>query len=146
MIIYVEKGIWLHEAIAAAGHWLIQQNGVWVSDDDVAVQAIIDAFDPLPFAKEDKTKELKTQTALLSSEYYAFMNPAEEPDKAASFIDLFEDFYEVIHPASRNALDGRLLACYDLGSAQKDAIVVIEAMTDWTLVMAYDVVNTPNWP
>lgn len=45
MINYTEKGIGLHDAVAAAGHWLAQVDGVWVSSDDVAVQAIIDAFD-----------------------------------------------------------------------------------------------------
>ena len=49
MIHYVEKGYGLHEAIQAAGHWLSQLDGVWVADDEKAVQAIIDAYaDPLP--------------------------------------------------------------------------------------------------
>ncbi len=44
MITYTEKGIGLHEAIRAAGHWLRQENQVWVSSNDTAVQAIIDAY------------------------------------------------------------------------------------------------------
>lgn len=43
-IIYTEKGYGLHDAIAAAGHWLEQRDGTWVSSDDVAVQAIIEAY------------------------------------------------------------------------------------------------------
>lgn len=46
MINYIEKGYGLHLAIYAAGHWLKQIDGKWVSDNDEAVQAIIDAYDP----------------------------------------------------------------------------------------------------
>lgn len=42
---YVEKGAGLHDAVTAAGHWLVERNGVWISSDDVAVQEIIDTFD-----------------------------------------------------------------------------------------------------
>lgn len=49
-ITYVEKGIGMHEAINAAGHWLEQRFnggvGTWVSDNDAAVQAIINSYDP----------------------------------------------------------------------------------------------------
>jgi len=45
---YIEKGIGLHDAISAAGHSLRQLDGVWVSDNDVAVQAIIDSYSPVP--------------------------------------------------------------------------------------------------
>lgn len=146
MINYIEKGPWLHIAISEAGHWLKQLNGVWVSDDDVAVQAIIDAFDPLPYAIADKTKELQREASERASAYYAFMSPAEDQHKAASFLQLMEDFYGVIHPASRNSLDGRLLGCANIIGALNAAIAAIEAMSDWQQVMAYDVVNTPSWP
>lgn len=48
---YIEKGFGLHEAIAEAGHTLVQRDGVWVSSNDQAVQAIIDAFDPVVYAR-----------------------------------------------------------------------------------------------
>lgn len=48
---YVEKGFGLHEAVAAAGHALWQSDGVWLSSNDQAVQALIDAYDPLPVAQ-----------------------------------------------------------------------------------------------
>lgn len=44
MINYTEKGSALHAAIRAAGHWLREENGAWVSSNDEAVQAIIDGF------------------------------------------------------------------------------------------------------
>lgn len=44
MINYTEKGSGLHESIRAANHWLRQENGVWISSNDTAVQSIIDAY------------------------------------------------------------------------------------------------------
>ena len=44
MIQYIEKGAGLHEAIAAAGHRLQQRDGVWIADDEAAVQTIIDSY------------------------------------------------------------------------------------------------------
>lgn len=58
MINYVEKGRGLHKAITDAGQWLYRLDGNWVSSDDVAVQAIIDTFDPLPDAKAAAIKEI----------------------------------------------------------------------------------------
>lgn len=44
MIQYTEKGAGLHDRIAKSGHWLKQLDGEWVSSDDAAVQAVIDAY------------------------------------------------------------------------------------------------------
>ena len=57
MITYVEKGYGLHQAIQAAGHQLVQQNGVWVADNDTAVQAIIDGY----IGTSDKLASLAAQ-------------------------------------------------------------------------------------
>lgn len=57
MISYTEKGYGLHEAIRQAGHWLVQTDGVWSSSDDLAVQAIIDAY-TLDAAKAAKSLEV----------------------------------------------------------------------------------------
>lgn len=73
-ITYIEKGEGLHFAIAAAGHWLEQRDGVWVSDDDVAVQAIIDTYDPLPSAKNAKLAEIRAEAkSRILSVYPEFM-------------------------------------------------------------------------
>lgn len=61
MIAYTEKGSGLHSAISKAGHWLRQQNGVWISSNDAAVQAIIDSYDPLPPAREKKWREIQAR-------------------------------------------------------------------------------------
>ena len=51
MINYTEKGLELHEAVAAAGLSLYELDGVWVTDHDpVEVQAFIDAYQPDPLA------------------------------------------------------------------------------------------------
>lgn len=44
MITYVEKGNGLHTKIKASGYTLTQLDGIWVSDNDVEVQNIIDAY------------------------------------------------------------------------------------------------------
>ena len=44
MINYTEKGASLHSKITRLGKLLSEENGVWVSSDDVAVQSIIDGY------------------------------------------------------------------------------------------------------
>lgn len=58
---YTEKGSRLHEAIRAAGHWLREENGEWVSSDDAAVQAIIDSFDPVAAELPQKIASVKEE-------------------------------------------------------------------------------------
>ena len=55
---YTEKGYGLHEAIKAAGYFLQESSGVWISDNDEEVQKIIDNFveDPL-YELERKANE-----------------------------------------------------------------------------------------
>ena len=53
MIIYTEKGYGLHKEIAEKGYSLVQRSGEWISSDDVAVQAIIDSFNPLPLLQKE---------------------------------------------------------------------------------------------
>ncbi len=67
MITYTEKGAGLHEAIVAAGHWIEQRDGTWISSDDVAVQAIIDGYDPLPLARERKWREIQVRRDALAA-------------------------------------------------------------------------------
>lgn len=58
---YTEKGAGLHSAITAAGYALVEQNGVWLADDAVAVQAIIDSYDALAVARLQKWGEIKAK-------------------------------------------------------------------------------------
>lgn len=64
MIAYTEKGAGLHEAIARAGHLLRQENGVFVSSNDAAVQAIIDGY-TLDDAKSHKSEQISAHAKML---------------------------------------------------------------------------------
>lgn len=58
---YIEKGSGLHAEISAAGHRIVQADGNWISSDDAAVQAIIDAYDPLPEARARKWVQVQAE-------------------------------------------------------------------------------------
>jgi len=141
---YTEKGLWLHEAIEEAGYSLMQVDGVWQSSDDVAVQAIIDSFDPLPYAQTEKRDEIKAEAAMRASVIYSFLET--DPKQAVDFYNFAEDLYLSITPGSREPLSGRLLAFKEIRDAAVAAIATVNAETDWQAVMAYDVVTTPAWP
>lgn len=64
MINYIEKGAYLHAKIRGAGHWLREENGVFVSSDDVAVQAIIDSY-TLAEAQSSKCNEVSEKAKVL---------------------------------------------------------------------------------
>jgi len=63
MINYIEKGIYLHDYISELGYSLIENDGVWESSDDIAVQNIIDTFDPLPYAIAEAKNIIKDASA-----------------------------------------------------------------------------------
>lgn len=42
---YIEKGIGLHKEIFRQGYKLYELNGEWISNNDIAVQGIIDNYD-----------------------------------------------------------------------------------------------------
>lgn len=103
MITYTEKGPGLHNAIRAAGHWLEQRDGVWVSSDDAAVQIIIDGYtldqtkaEIVPFIKDHarqiilarvpewKQANLNARVAeLLDIRMSAGLSPAEQAEMDA---------------------------------------------------------------
>lgn len=58
---YRECGIELHEAIERAGHILYWRDGQWIADDEQAVQAIIDSFDPLETRKKKMWEAVKQE-------------------------------------------------------------------------------------
>lgn len=71
MINYIEKGSGLHGAITKNSHYLKQVDGTWVSSDDVAVQAIIDSYDPLPDARTEAKARLVAQVNEATAELEA---------------------------------------------------------------------------
>ena len=98
MIEYIEKGIGLHEAIAAAGYRLEDIDGVWVSwrrtadgwlsdaEADAAVQAIIDAYVPVdPVPESVSRRQLRKALAMggmldAVDAYVQSMDPVDRVD------------------------------------------------------------------
>ena len=76
---YVEKGYGLHAAIQAAGHSLQQRSGAWVSDNDAAVQAIIDAY----IGTSDKLAALATHYASVIAAGRAYNGTTFQIDAAS---------------------------------------------------------------
>ena len=64
MINYIEKGAGLHTNIQKAGYALQEKNGVFVSSNDVAVQAIIDNY-TLAQAQAYKSAEVSDKAKAL---------------------------------------------------------------------------------
>jgi hypothetical protein len=64
MINYTEKGYGLHLRITQTGHVLHEENGVWLSSNDAAVQAIIDSY-TLADAQNYKCAEVEAKAKAL---------------------------------------------------------------------------------
>lgn len=76
MIEYAEKGYGLHRAVIAAGHSLVNVDGVWISSDDAAVQAIIDGF-TLDDARAGVVAEIEAKAREYFDAAVAGASPAE---------------------------------------------------------------------
>lgn len=76
MISYTEKGIGLHDRVLAAGHQLHCVNGVWESDNDVDVQAIIDGY-TLDHAKSAKCIEVSAVAKTLRDKAISTISAGE---------------------------------------------------------------------
>lgn len=164
MIFYTEKGIGLHEAISAAGHWMAQVDGVWRSSDDPVVQAIIDGY-TLDKAKAAKAREVmlkakslrdRAVTAISAGEmaswpikraeanaYIASGGTAACPmlaeEAAARAVTLAELVAKVIGNAQ--AFGGLEAAIGGTDGRHRDAI---QALTDFAAVASYD--YSAGWP
>lgn len=76
MINYIEKGVGLHAKLNAAGHWLEDRDGKWVSSDDEAVQSIIDSYS-LSECQDALCKEIDKHAARLRDKVTEGVSPAE---------------------------------------------------------------------
>ncbi len=153
MINWTEKGVWLVHALEDAGIRKSSMKGVvsvFPVEREAEAQVIIDNFDPLPFAKAEKIKQLKVEAANRAGEIYAFIvdedeNGVQRSQDAESVYDFAADLYLSVLPAARDTLRPRLQAFKVVHDVAVAAIADINAMTDWESVMAYDVVNAPGW-
>jgi hypothetical protein len=76
VIKYAEKGAGLHAAIARAGHFLGEENGIFISSDDKAVQTIIDTYS-LADAQAYKSAEVSQLAKSLRDKAIKSISPGE---------------------------------------------------------------------
>lgn len=136
------------------GGWTVTNLSTGVvndADDILAVEVLIVGFDPLPYAHDDKADEIKKHASGLVGNIFSFMHQLD-PNTGESDVGHVIDWYKLITaiilsiiPAARDTLHADLQGIKGIRDTAVGAIAVINAMTDWELVMAYDVVNTPIW-
>lgn len=144
MIIYIEKGRHLHEALADNGTPIAQRDGVWASDNEAdhdAINAFILSYDPLPESKTDAVSRVTLEASRLSSAIYPFIDG--EREQALGLYNFASDLYLSTVAGSREVLSGRLLQFKTIYDTAQVKIVEINAMTDWALVDAHDA--TVGW-
>lgn len=134
-ITYTEKGLGLHAAIHAAGHWLEQRNGLWRSDNDVAVQAIINAYNPLADQKAERI-------ALIKADGLERMNAVFPALESLDEIAFYAEFWQSIAPAARSSPTVPFKRIIDIYSAAKTAIIAVNACTTKAQIDAVSV----GWP
>ena len=161
MINYAEKGAGLHRAIAAAGHRLEQRDGIWISSDDVAVQAIIDGY-TLAQAKDYKKRAVSAKAREKYDAVTAGVSPAEMAGWPLLLLDAKSYRGGSAAPSvaaeaaargiSTESLVGKVEANAAQFQAARAAIAgtdgkkrdEIDALTTFEAVAAYDV--TGGWP
>lgn len=148
-IAFGHKGIFpgVMESILAAGHWAYQRDGAWLSSDDAAVQAIIDAW-PATAAAAHHAQAVKVRAREL---ILAFLPDWKQSNLNARQNELnrvrFERAWtagEAAEVAALEALWGRAKAIRDASNAHEAALAALAAAGDWAALAAYDV--TQGWP
>lgn len=170
MIKYVEKGVKLHQKVASLGHRMLEVTDAetgkasWVTDDDSAVQSIIDAYsldetkaevieNMELFAKELRDKAVKNVSALelsmysaKASEAKAFQTSQKDADAAslrteamARGITLDELATKVLDKAGATATMEAEIA--GILGKHKDAVRSKQSFQE---VLSYD--YSPGWP
>lgn len=149
MIVYTEKGSWLNDELENQGYsirrtddiYLNEDNSPISAEDEIAIQAIINSFDPLPFAKAEKKAELKTEGLRRANLIYS---SDDDVFPSIGHLKLMLDIENTYDRSGAPA--ARLISLNQHLTAYEDALSVINAITDWQDAMAYDVVNAPAWP
>ena len=109
----------------------------YIGGEIVLNQARYDSFE-LPSDKTSKVNEIKQYGAGLINKVIPGLNNLDT-------INLMTELWLSIAPAARNATVNFQYAI-DVRQAAKDAIIVVNAMSDSSSVNSYDVINTPSWP
>jgi hypothetical protein len=144
-IAYQEKGAGLHERVRSLGHWLVEQDGTWLSSDDQAVQAIIDSYTlddaraPIIAAIKQEAMEriLAFLPAWKQSNFNARMNELNE----ARFVRSLSvaEVYEV------EAMRGVWDKAKSIRAASNAHETALTAMSSFAEVLAYPW-HTTGWP
>ena len=123
MINYIEKGGGLHVAIQSAGYSLSQHDGAWVSDNDAAVQLLIDNYS-LAQSVTYKQSDVDKYAKRLRDKVIASTSPGEMsswPIKASE-----AKTYNV----SKNAVDAPMLSAEALARGSTLDSVVARVLTN----------------
>jgi hypothetical protein len=104
---------------------------------DAAVQAIVDAYDPLPDAKNEKIAELKQEALSRINAVLPAINSFDE-------LELVCEQFLSIAPAARTPT-ATFQQVIDLYQAVKAGVVSINALTTEAEVIAFDVVTDVAW-
>ena len=108
---------------------------------EVAIQAAIDAYDPIPDLKKAKINELKEEGLSRANLVYD-TDDNVFPNVAAIklLLDIENTYDRSAPPAPRLIAVNQILTAFDL------AKTAINSMTIIADIENYDVVNTPSWP
>lgn len=159
MIKYKEKGYGLHQAIVKAGHSLREENGIWISSDDVAVQAIIDSYDAVANSISIKKQEIEAFAAKLRNKavegsdpieraswgtkyaqaksYQASSDATDAPILVKEAIDGNVDLQFIVDRVIRNGEAFEVIEAKIAGTAGRHKRI-IEGMTDFKKILDYD--------
>ena len=157
---YKEKGNGLHKAIRKAGYEFAWVKGrlKYKPQDELAIQAIIDNYDPINDYKFLKKSHIKKEAVKRSGDYIAFPRSLYAMLKDATSADSLEaakvayDFLVVLknNNDARQAgaakpdpqWDGALAVVDAARRAMKD----VDALSTTSLVASYNVKTDPEWP
>lgn len=133
---YIEKGIGLWNAIAAQGHTLINKDGVFTASDPVAVQAIINAYDPLVDYKADAVKGIKANGLARIQVIFPAITDVD-------LLKLVTEIMASILPAAKS-LTADMTKAGQIYTAAKNGITAVNAAANKAAVDA--AVAAINWP
>lgn len=131
---YTEKGAGLFRAISQAGHWLVERNRVWISSDDVAVQAIIDSFDFLPDYKDEKAEAIKAEALIRINALFPAITSV---DQVALFAELWSSLRATAKQTTAN-----LQRVIDIYTVARAGVIAVRAAANKAAVDAVVV----TWP
>jgi len=140
-------GLGMIEAIELAEYTIREHDGVFIASDvngvksnniDLTVQAIVDSFNPIPYAKKGKRKELNDEGLRRIQLIFPAISDFDE-------LDLVREQFLSTKATARNPTV-KFQQLIDTVQARNQARTSINALTTVADINNYDVVNTPTWP